>query len=124
MEATQYWLVGATWSGEDQAQAFFNRGYWEIGYSDTDQPGFAEKRNLMHKGDRVALKKSGGARSPNITVRGLGTVKDIGDDGKVYIHWLITDLEREVESKGCYKTIHGPFEFATYDGWVQKVFCI
>ncbi len=44
-----YWLVGANWSGEDQQNDFYTRGYWEMGYSDVDKPNFAAKRDSIKK---------------------------------------------------------------------------
>lgn len=118
----QYWLVGANWGGEDQFDKFIRRGNWEIGYKDEDQPSFAALRERMRQGDRVALKRGIGPGSPNIEVRALGVIKEVSVDGRVYINWLVVDLARKVPSKGCYKTIHGPFLFE--DSWTREVFCL
>lgn len=74
-----YWLVGADWSGSDQADAFFRRGYWEIGYSDEQQPRFAAMRDEMRSGDRVAVKAMRGRGAQTITVKALGIVKEVHD---------------------------------------------
>lgn len=118
-----YWLVGANWSGHDQADAFYRRGYWEIGYGDDEQPRFAELRDQMAPGDRVALKAMRGRGAGTITIKALGVVKEV-HEGKVFIDWLLTDLDREVESKGCFKTIHGPYGAHREREWVKEVFHI
>lgn len=120
----QYWVVGANWSGEDQAEPFYRRGYWEIGYSDADQPLFAERRNSMRPNDRVAVKSMRGRGASTITIKGLGIVREVAEDGRVYIDWLVTGLDREVASKGCFKTIHGPYEMEQESEWLRAVFCI
>ncbi|PAP82357.1 hypothetical protein B1759_00990 [Rubrivirga sp. SAORIC476] len=119
----KYWLVGANWSGDDQAEAFYRRGYWEIGYSDSEKPNFAARRDRMEAGDRVAIKSMRGRGADTITIKALGTVKEVYD-GKVFIDWLVTDLHREVESKGCFKTIHGPYGAGREPEWVKEVFHI
>lgn len=116
-----YWLVGANWSGDDQAEAFYRRGYWEIGYSDEEKPEFAAKRDRIEPGDRLAVKAMRGRGADTITIKALGVVKEV-HDGKVYIDWLLTDLDREVESKGCFQTIHGPYGVEREPEWVKDVF--
>lgn len=118
-----YWLVGANWSGDDQAEAFYRRGYWEIGYSDEDKPEFAAKRDRIDSGDRLAVKAMRGRGADTITIKALGVVKEV-HDGKVYVDWLLTDLDREVESKGCFQTIHGPYGVEREPEWVKDVFHI
>jgi len=55
----------------------------------------------------------------------LGLIKGvILETNKVIctVDWVATNLERDIEeSKGCFKSIHGPFE---KDAWVEKVFCL
>ncbi|PEN11434.1 hypothetical protein CRI94_15475 [Longibacter salinarum] len=118
-----YWLVGANWSGDDKSDAFYRRGYWEVGYSDEQKPAFAAKRDQMKAGDRVAVKAMRGRGASTITIKALGVVKEV-HDGKVYIDWLLTDLNREVESKGCFQTIHGPYGTKREPEWVKEVFHI
>ena len=120
----QYLLVGSNWSGDDQAEAFYRRVYWEIGYRDQEQPLFAERRDSMRPGDRVAVKSMRGRGASTITVKGLGIVREVAEDGRVYIDWLVTGLDREVVSKGCFKTIHGPYDMDQESEWLRTVFCI
>jgi hypothetical protein len=118
-----YWVVGAMWEGghDDQSEKFIRRGYWILGWADKDQPAQAKLRDQIRPGDRIAIKKMLGQGSPNIAIRALGVVKEIDEDDKtVYIDWLVKGLEREVPSKGAYKSIHGPFN--ENDDWVKEVF--
>lgn len=116
-----YWLVGATWGGADQQDAFYLRGYWEMGYSDAEKPGFAKKRDQIVKGDRIAIKSMDGRGKPTISIHALGIVKDVAL-GKVYIDWKLTKLNRQVNSRGIFATIHGPYDFDS--NWTKEVFCL
>jgi len=116
-----YWLVGATWAGHDQKNDFYNRGYWEMGYNDNDKPNFAKKRDNIKKGDRIAVKSMDGKGATTITIHSFGIVKDVADK-KVYVDWILKDLNRKVESRGAFATIHGPYNYE--DDWTNKVFCI
>ena len=122
--AHSYWLVGANWSGHDQAEAFYRRGYWEMGYDDDDKPDFATKRDQIRPGDRIALKSMDGRGATTITVRALGIVKEV-HEGKVFVEWVLTGLDRTVDAGGAFKTIQGPY---STDGprheWVRDVFVL
>ena len=62
-----------------------------------------------------------GQGSPNIEIRALGTVKEIDpDDKRVYIHWAVSGLQRQVPSKGRFASIHGPFP--ADEEWTRMVF--
>lgn len=38
------------------------------------------------------------------------------------VDWVATNLKRDIpESRGCFQSIHGPFE---HDEWTEKVFCL
>jgi len=120
----RYWLVGANWSGDDQADAFYRRGYWELGWSDTDQPGMAQMRDSIRVGDRIAIKAMRGQGAKTITIKALGIVKEVAEK-RVYIDWKVTGMNREVQAKGCFATIHGPFELFDKDAnWTRDVFCL
>lgn len=116
-----YWLVGATWKGNSQKTDFYRRGYWEMGYSDEDKPKFAKKRDSIQSGDRIAIKSKDGQGASTITIHALGIVKEVAQ-GKVYIDWKMTNLDRHVHSKGAFGTIHGPYKFD--DNWTQETFCL
>lgn len=116
-----YWLVGANWSGDDQAEVFFRRGYWEMGYDDEDSPNQAKRRDKVSIGDRIAIKSMDGQGASTITIKAIGLVKDIADR-KIYIDWKLTNLNRKVNSKGALGTIHGPYQFL--DPWTREIFCL
>ena len=121
-QAMNYWVVGATWDEENLAEMFYRRGYWEMGYKDTDKPRYASRRNEIKTGDRIAVKTRDGKAAKTICIKAIGIVKDI-DKGRVYIDWIIKGLkDRHVPLKGCVGTIYGPF--SSNDTWTWQVFCL
>lgn len=116
----QYWVVGASWGGrEDQYEEFIREGYWLLGWSKDEQPSQAARRDSIKPGDHIAIKKR--SKNPNIEIRALGVVKRVDRRTlRVHVRWEETDLGREVFSKGCYQSIHGPFD--PDDAWTQEVF--
>jgi len=121
MNTPNYWLVGANWAGNDQAEAFYLRGYWEMGYDDDEKPTLTKRRNQIKIGDRIALKAMDGHGATTITIKAIGIVKDIANQ-KIFIDWKLTDLNRTVPSHGAFATIHGPYSFS--ESWIQEVFCL
>ncbi|MBL0011040.1 MAG: hypothetical protein IPP22_08685 [Nitrosomonas sp.] len=119
---SQYWVVGAMFGGhDDQSETFIRRGYWFLGWEDKDQPSQAALRDQIKIGDRIAIKRMLGQGATNIEIRALGTVKEIDpEDKRVYIHWAVSGLQRQVPSKGAFKSIHGPF--SADDDWTRLVF--
>ena len=120
----QYWVVGANWEGDDQADAFFRRGYWELGYSDQQQPEMGRQRDAIKIGDRIAVKAMRGRGANTITIKGIGIVKEVGSDKRVYIDWRLHGMSREVPARGCFASIHGPYFVATDQEWLGHVFRI
>ncbi|MFV1976488.1 MAG: hypothetical protein ACC651_12130 [Candidatus Scalindua sp.] len=123
---TQYWVVGASWGGvEHQDKKFVEQGYWMLGWEKEDQPAQYVKASQIKEGDRIAIKRMKGKGQSGIKIYHLGIIKGvILDTNKVIctVDWVATNLERDIEeSKGCFKSIHGPFE---NDAWVEKVFCL
>lgn len=121
-----YWVVGASWGGvEHQDQKFVSGGYWMLGWEENDQPSQYSLAEKMKPGDRIAIKRMKGQGQTGIKIFHIGIIKDvILETNKVIctVNWVATDLNRDIEeSKGCFKSIHGPFE---KDQWVVKVFCI
>ena len=118
-----YWVVGASWGGvEHQDKKFIEQGFWMLGWEEGTQP---EKASEMKSGDRIAIKRMKGKGKTGITIYHLGIIKGvILETNKVIctVDWVATDLKRNIEeSRGCFKSIHGPFE---HDGWVKEVFCL
>lgn len=92
-----------------------------LGWSDTDAPSQAERREQIKAGDRIAIKRMMGKGSSDIRITALGVVTEVDpDDKRVYVNWIADDLDRVVESRGCFQSIHGPF--AESDPWVREVF--
>jgi hypothetical protein len=119
----KYFVVGATWNGwEDQRDKFFRRGCWLLGWPEDEKPVLDNRRDQMHGGDRIAIKKMNGKGADTITIRALGIIKEIDEDNRVYVDWLVTDIERIVPANGCFAAIHGPYK--EDDPWVKEVFHI
>jgi hypothetical protein len=124
--AQQYWVVGAMYGGrDDMYETFIKRGYWEFGWEDKDKPALAADRNKILAGDRIAIKAMLGQGAREIRIRAIGIVKDNDHaEGRVYIDWLLTGMEREVPAGGCFGTLHGPYTVAVDNGWIGQVFRI
>jgi len=123
---TNYWVVGASWGGvEHQDKKFVDEGYWMLGWEKEDQPDQYSRASQIKHGDRIAIKRMKGQGQSGIKIYHIGIIKGvILETNKVIctVDWVATDLQRDIEeSKGCFKSIHGPFE---KDAWVEKVFCI
>jgi hypothetical protein len=119
-----YWVVGAMWGGDnDQYDVFIRRGYWCLGWDDSEQPAQAARRDQIQPGDRIAIKRMLGRGAPNIEIRALGVVTDVDhEDGRVYVRWVLPGLQRQVSGNGCFQSIHGPFE--SEDEWTRQAFCL
>ena len=115
-----YWVVGATWDGDNLADDFYLRGYWEMGYDDKDKPQFTKRRDTVKNGDRIAVKKRDGKGADTISIKAIGVVKDVAD-GKIYIDWILKNIDRHVHCKNYFGTIHGPI---TDSAWKNEAFCL
>ncbi len=118
-----YWVVGASWGGvEHQDKKFIEQGIWMLGWEEGSQ---SEKASEMKPGDRIAIKRMKGRGQKGIKIFHLGIIKGvILETNKVIctVDWVATDLDRDIqESRGCFKSIHGPFK---HDDWVKEVFCL
>ncbi|EFX91110.1 hypothetical protein HMPREF0027_1813 [Actinobacillus ureae ATCC 25976] len=63
-----------------------------------------------------------GAR--DIRICHLDIVKGVvHDSGKIIciVDWVATNLNRNVESRGCFASIHGSYD---KDKWIKEIFCI
>lgn len=120
---TRYWVVGASWGGvEHQDQRFVSQGMWMLGREEGNQP---ERAAQIQPGDRIAIKRMKGQGQTGIRILHLGIVKGvISETSNVIctVDWVATNLDRDIaESRGCFQSIHGPFE---HDRWIQEVFCL
>ena len=123
---TQYWVGGASWDDEAMFETFILRGYWESGYLKGAVTKYDKRISQVKSGDRIAIKSMLGPGHPNIRIKAIGIIKDVEMDGdqRVYVDWILTNLNRIVPSKGCYGTIHGPFFLKNNSEWIGKVFRI
>ena len=120
MNKINYWVVGANWDGDNLEDAFYRRGYWQMGYSDTVKPTLARKRDSMKPGDRIAVKIRNGQGSPTITIKSLGFVIEVAE-GKVFVNWVVTKMDRQVPCKNYFGTLHGPIGDKD---WINQAFCL
>ena len=120
-ENTNYWLVGANWSGSDKKETFYLKGVWEMGWSDNDKPSFTLLRDSISVNDRIAIKSMDGKGSKTITIHATGIVKLV-EDKKVYIDWIQTNINKQVESKGKFSTIHKLDD--NHKDWINEIFCL
>lgn len=117
----KYWLVGAYWEGTEQDQSFIERDIWMLGWEDGRQADLASK---IQPGDRIAIKRLKGQGQPEIRILHLGIVKGvILDTSNVIctVDWVATNVNRDIESRGCFGSVHGPFE---HSSWIQEIFCL
>ena len=124
-DMTNYWVVGAAWGGTDpQDQRFVEQGIWMLGRDDEDDAQ-RQRASKMKPRDRIAIKRMKGQGQTGIRILHLGIIKGIISDTKTFIctvDWVATDLDRDIaKSRGCFQSIHGPFE---HDAWIQEVFCL
>lgn len=120
---SSYWVVGASWGGSDhQDQVFVEKGVWILGWDKGRQPAMAAE---MKAGDRIAIKRMKGKGQTGIRILHLGIIRGVLLEADLVIctvDWVATNLNRDIlESKGCFASIHGPFE---HSPWVQQVFCL
>ena len=125
-EIHNYWVVGASWCGtEHQDERFTDQRFWMLGWEDGNQP---EKAAQINIGDRIAIKRMKGKGQVGIRIMHIGIVKGvILDTNKVIctVDWCATNLDRNVEeSKGCFKSIHGPYTMEKDGNWIREVFCL
>lgn len=129
MSEHNYWLVGASWGGVDhQDEKFVKEGYWMLGWTEEEQKPLFNRALQIQIGDRIAIKRGMGNKNPNIRILHLGIIKGvIREANKVIctVDWAIKNLEnREVESHGCYASVHGPYTEKDDDGWIREIFCL
>lgn len=117
----RYWILGVRWNNYPDTDAFYRQGYWELDGCCCEKPKLAEQRDKIQPGDRLALKASLGQASQNIAIAALGVVTAI-EDKRIYVNWVLTDLDRIVPSRGCYRSIHGPFVADKDSVWLYMIF--
>ena|GEM_PF-373225 len=126
MDATDhnYWLVGASWRGTDlQDKRFTEEGFWMLGWESGNQP---EKASEIKAGDRIAIKRMKGKGQTGIRIMHIGVVKGvILDTSRIIctVDWCATNLKRDIlQSRGCFKSIHGPYSMQADGSWLRSIF--
>ncbi len=105
-----YWIVGATVSGQDMTAWFIKHGIW-FGNKDTAQSDIAK----IQKGDRIAIKKMRGQGSTAVDINAIGVVEDVGDFNAlefhmIFVNWIsLLGEGKQAPFKGLAGTIHGPY---------------
>lgn len=116
-----YWIVGATVSGQDMTKWFVKHGFW-FGDKDTAQADIAK----IQKGDRIAIKKMRGQGATTVDINAIGVVEDIGEFNAmefrmIFVNWIsLLGEGKQAPFKGLGATIHGPF--SSSDEIVDLVF--
>ena len=125
----RYWMVGATWDGRDPQDArFVENGIWMLGWAQEESKNQFNLAKEMRPGDRIAIKKMKGQGNKDICVRHIGIVKGVVDDVDRVIcavDWIVVDIHRDIASKGCFGSVHGPYTRENTDSdWLDKIFSL
>jgi hypothetical protein len=126
-----YFIGGATWKGENVYSEFIEKGIWRSGWG-SKQDHYRPILEQIKKGNRIAIKKGMGPNDPRIQIRAIGIVKSVDLDEEyctVYVDWIRIGMRRMVDSHGCYKTVHGPYQNSQpskveISDWINKIFCL
>ena len=97
-----YYVLGATWGGDDQTERFIQNGIWENGYDDK----FADVVNGVNVGDKVAIKSSYATkdRKSILRIKAIGTVTHNSKNGKTLnIEWEKNFSSFDLEGYGSYR---------------------
>ncbi len=130
-----YWLLGASWDGEDQVQRFIKNSIWENGYSPDSGDSSIEVAKKINSGDFIALKSSftknndEGKRIPCIRIKAIGEVlSNAGDGVHLSVKWVSTD-SFDVDGLSYRKTVgkvrsndkEAIFDFEIDEGGIEIV---
>jgi hypothetical protein len=119
---SDYWVVGAMWGGhDDQSESSF---VVDTGFSVGLTRSSRHRLNFVTESSPMTVSRSSACsvkdrrnRDPRAWRREIDA-----DDKRVYVDWLVKGLTRRVPSRGCYRSIHGPFD--ANDDWVKVAFCV
>jgi hypothetical protein len=121
----KYWLAGATedeGNGLDRSSEWQRSGVWKLMWDAGDKPIYDTRLSRMEPGDRIAIKSMCGQGQSTIKIKAIGIIKEVSIEGRlVVVDWCVKNMSRIVPSKGCYGTLHGPFD---RDLWTRRVFCL
>ena len=121
----KFWLAGATedeGNGLDRSAEWQRSGVWKLMWDAGDKPVYDGRLARIEVGDRIAIKSMCGQGKSTIKIKAIGIIKEVSIEGRlVVVDWKLTNMSRIVPSKGCYGTLHGPFE---RDMWTRRVFSL
>jgi len=126
-----YWVVGASWDGTDHKDGeFIENKIWVLGYKENESKHQYQKAQKIKKNDRIAIKRMMGKGSSEIKILHVGIVEGVVDYGNLVIcvvNWLVTNKNISVESRGCFASIHGPYQMNGDTGnknWLDSIFSL
>ena len=108
---TNYWIVGATVSGQDMTRWFTKYGFW-FGDKDTAQDDIAK----IKKGDRIAIKRMRGRGAKTVSIKAVGVVEDTAQFNAmqfpmIFVKWIsLEDEDKQVPFSALGGSIHGPYD--------------
>ena len=103
---SNYWVVGATVSGQDMSNDFITKGFW-FG----DQEDVQHVINQVVAGDRIAIKSMLGHGSNQVLIKAIGLVTDARGFAAtpfkfLYVNWLdVRSEQRKVPFHNFSNTI-------------------
>ncbi len=96
-----FFLAGSFWSGDEQAQRFFDEGVWENGHEEK----FIDIVNSTNAGDIIFLKSTYSEKSKSyLRIKGVGQVTENPNTGtELTVDWKIRDIEVNIKQLGKYR---------------------
>jgi hypothetical protein len=123
-----FWIVGATLHGNDSSKVFLDRGYWQLGTNSKPKRDilYMERFNKIKSGDRIAIKSLSGKGSGTMKIKAIGIIKDVVSvERRVYVKWVVMDVERKVDWNGCMDAVNGPYKIdQEHRDWINGIFRI
>lgn len=96
-----FFLAGSFWSGDEQAQRFFDESIWENGHEEK----FFDVVNSTNVGDIIFLKSTYSEKSKSyLRIKGVGQVTENPNTGsELTVDWKIRGIEVNIEQLGKYR---------------------
>ena len=118
-----YWVVGATVSGQDMSGDFITRGFW-FG----DREDVQDTINQIAPGDRIAIKSMLGKGATEVLIKAIGLVTHAQQFNAIqnfrffYVDWLdLRGEDRRVPFSGFGGTIHSIVRDSNIAGTVFRL---
>lgn len=127
----QYFVVGASYNNEPQADRFIRDGIWALGWNGDDAPSQYDPLLKMKSGDFIAIKRMNGRGQQDVTILARGIVRGViteARDEKRFVctvNWFETNVNKVVPAKhrGIFQSVVGPLVFEGDDkDWLTQVF--